>query len=219
MVGKGAWSARGHGTIHRFGRQGGRRDLLLPRVKLVRGGIHRLCNLVTTSIVLVGKGEGGTSYCLGLNWFAGVSIGYATWLQRDDAQANVSAVADAPGLHDAVLISFARREQGIVTAPGNPLRVVRPIRDARFVDLIPAVFMCNSARRQERVCRARDRQPKSTLSRPQPAAETAPPAFQSAEMPANCELFVRDRQTSVRIGLRGGPERTRTSNQSIISGR
>src|SRR5262249_21468682 len=30
-------------------------------------------------------------------------------LESDDAQANVSAVADAPGLHDAVLISFARR--------------------------------------------------------------------------------------------------------------
>ena len=44
-------------------------------------------------------------------------------LECDDVQANVSAVADAPGLHDAVLISFARREQGIVTAPGNPLKL------------------------------------------------------------------------------------------------
>jgi len=44
-------------------------------------------------------------------------------LESDDAQANVSAVADAPGLRDAVLISFARREQGIVTAPGNPLKL------------------------------------------------------------------------------------------------
>src|SRR5262245_63580475 len=44
-------------------------------------------------------------------------------LESDDAQANVSAVADAPGLHDAVLISFARREQGIVTAAGNPLKL------------------------------------------------------------------------------------------------
>jgi hypothetical protein len=33
-------------------------------------------------------------------------------------------------------------------------RVVPPIRDARFVDLILAVFMCHSARRQERVWRA-----------------------------------------------------------------
>src|SRR5262245_14632364 len=44
-------------------------------------------------------------------------------LESDNAQANISAVADAPGLHDAVLISFARREQGIVTAPGNPLKL------------------------------------------------------------------------------------------------
>ena len=28
----------------------------------------------------------------------------------------------APGLHDAVLIAFARREQGLLVAPGNPLR-------------------------------------------------------------------------------------------------
>jgi excisionase family DNA binding protein len=39
---------------------------------------------------------------------------------NDDA-ANVEAVAHAPGLHDAVLIAFARREQGLVVAPGNPL--------------------------------------------------------------------------------------------------
>src|SRR6266446_869727 len=60
----------------------------------------------------------------------------------------------------------------------------------------------------------RDRQPKSTLSRPQPAAETARPAFEPAEMPANCGLFVRDRETSVRIGLRGGAERTQTTCQA-----
>src|SRR5437016_2715548 len=63
----------------------------------------------------------------------------------------------------------------------------------------------------------RDRQPKSTLSRPQPAAETARTAFEPAEMPANCGLFVGDRKTSVRIGLRGGPGRTRTSNQTVMS--
>jgi len=36
---------------------------------------------------------------------------------------------------------------------------------------------------------------------------------------ANCGLFVRDRETLVRIGLRGGAGRIRTSNQTIISGR
>jgi putative molybdopterin biosynthesis protein len=42
-------------------------------------------------------------------------------LDGDDERANVEAVADAPGLHDAVVLGFARREQGIVVAPGNPL--------------------------------------------------------------------------------------------------
>ncbi len=39
----------------------------------------------------------------------------------DDETANPEAVADAAGLHDAVVIAFARREQGIVVASGNPL--------------------------------------------------------------------------------------------------
>jgi putative molybdopterin biosynthesis protein len=44
-------------------------------------------------------------------------------LDGDDEQANPQAVAGAAGLHDAVLIAFARREQGLVVAPGNPLRL------------------------------------------------------------------------------------------------
>jgi excisionase family DNA binding protein len=42
-------------------------------------------------------------------------------LDGNDERANVEAVASAPGLHDAVLIAFAKREQGLVVAPGNPL--------------------------------------------------------------------------------------------------
>jgi excisionase family DNA binding protein len=34
--------------------------------------------------------------------------------------ANIAAVRAMPGLHDAVLIGFARREQGLLLAPGNP---------------------------------------------------------------------------------------------------
>lgn len=34
---------------------------------------------------------------------------------------NVAAMKNEPNLHDAVLIGFARREQGILVAPGNPL--------------------------------------------------------------------------------------------------
>lgn len=42
-------------------------------------------------------------------------------LDGDDETANGDTVAQAPGLHDAVVIAFARREQGLVVAPGNPL--------------------------------------------------------------------------------------------------
>jgi molybdate-binding protein len=34
--------------------------------------------------------------------------------------ANLAAVHALPGLHDAVLVGFARREQGLLLAPGNP---------------------------------------------------------------------------------------------------
>jgi excisionase family DNA binding protein len=42
-------------------------------------------------------------------------------IEGDDEAANPEAVAHAPGLHDAVVIAFARREQGLLVAPGNPL--------------------------------------------------------------------------------------------------
>jgi excisionase family DNA binding protein len=44
-------------------------------------------------------------------------------LEGDDELANIAAVAQAPGLHDAVVIAFTRREQGLVVAPGNPLQL------------------------------------------------------------------------------------------------
>ena len=44
-------------------------------------------------------------------------------LKSDDEQTNIDFVSDAPGLHDAVVISFARREQGILVAPGNPFEL------------------------------------------------------------------------------------------------
>ena len=49
-------------------------------------------------------------------------------LDGDDEAANLDAVADAPGLHDVVVIAYARREQGLVLAPGNPLQL-RDIAD------------------------------------------------------------------------------------------
>jgi putative molybdopterin biosynthesis protein len=41
-------------------------------------------------------------------------------LENDGKSANIEAVSHAPGLHDAVVIGFARREQGLLVAPGNP---------------------------------------------------------------------------------------------------
>jgi putative molybdopterin biosynthesis protein len=41
----------------------------------------------------------------------------------DDEQTNIDFVSDAPGLHDAVVIAFARREQGILVTPGNPFEL------------------------------------------------------------------------------------------------
>lgn len=50
-------------------------------------------------------------------------------MDGDDEAANVDLARATPGLHDAVLIAFARREQGLLLAPGNPLGVAG-IQDA-----------------------------------------------------------------------------------------
>jgi excisionase family DNA binding protein len=39
------------------------------------------------------------------------------------SDANIAAVRAMPGLHDAVLVGLARREQGLLLAPGNPKRL------------------------------------------------------------------------------------------------
>lgn len=44
-------------------------------------------------------------------------------LDGDDDSANTEAVAQAQGLPEAVLIAFARREQGLIVAAGNPLKL------------------------------------------------------------------------------------------------
>jgi excisionase family DNA binding protein len=44
-------------------------------------------------------------------------------LEGDDDEANPDTVATTPGLHDAVVIAFARREQGLLVKPGNPLKL------------------------------------------------------------------------------------------------
>lgn len=44
-------------------------------------------------------------------------------LDGDDDAANADALSHAAGLHDAVLIGFARREQGLIVGTGNPLQL------------------------------------------------------------------------------------------------
>src|SRR5262245_23225804 len=90
-------------------------------------------------------------------------------------------------------------------------RVAPPIRNARFVDLIRRSSSSTQAGARNGFGEPRDWGPKSTLSRPRPAAETTRPAFEPAKVPANCGLFVRDQKTPVRIGLHGGPGRCSTS--------
>src|SRR5213080_2164727 len=95
--------------------------------------------------------------------------------------------------------------------PRCSCRVAPPIRDARLVDLNLADFMCNSVARQERVCRAQRPAAKIDAIATSASGRDRTSAFEPAEMPANCGLFLRDRETSVRIGLRGGgctPDRT-----------
>lgn len=41
----------------------------------------------------------------------------------DDDAANLAAIRAEAALHDAVVINFARREQGLLLAPGDPLRI------------------------------------------------------------------------------------------------
>jgi len=49
-------------------------------------------------------------------------------LEDPEADANIAAVAGRSDLRDAVMIAFCRREQGLLLAPGNPLKI-RAIQD------------------------------------------------------------------------------------------
>jgi excisionase family DNA binding protein len=44
-------------------------------------------------------------------------------IDGDDESANTDAVADTPGLHDAVVVAFTRREQGLLVLADNPLKL------------------------------------------------------------------------------------------------
>ena len=44
-------------------------------------------------------------------------------LEAPEADANLAAVVGRSDLQDAVLVAFCRREQGLLLAPGNPLKI------------------------------------------------------------------------------------------------
>src|SRR5260370_26877569 len=123
------------------------------------------------------------------------------------------------GAHSSLAMGSIYADGPRHSPPRCSCRVVPPIRDARLVDLNLAVFMCNSFARQERVCRAQRPVAKIDAIATSASGRDRTSAFEPAETPANCGLFLRDRETSVRIGLRGGPGRIRTSNQTVMSGR
>lgn len=52
-------------------------------------------------------------------------------LTEDGTSANIEAVSTMPGLHDAVVIGFLRREQGLVVAAGNPHGIASVAQIAR----------------------------------------------------------------------------------------
>jgi putative molybdopterin biosynthesis protein len=97
---------------------------LQPRPPIVGGSQDPLLDwaLRDSGCGLASLPEGSES---GLHRLArGEVIAAAIHLHRlagNDETANAEAVAQAPGLHDAVVIGFVRREQGLVVAPGNPL--------------------------------------------------------------------------------------------------
>lgn len=97
---------------------------LQPRPPIVGGSQDPLLDwaLRDSGCGLASLPEGSES---GLRRLArGEVIAAAIHLHRlagNDETSNAEAVAQAAGLHDAVVIGFVRREQGLVVAPGNPL--------------------------------------------------------------------------------------------------
>ena len=71
-------------------------------------------------------------------------------------------------------------------------------------DLIGRSSGATPGRRQERVWRAQRLEAKIHAIATSVGGRDRTPAFEPAKMPANCGLFVRDWETPVRIGVRGG---------------
>lgn len=72
-----------------------------------------------SGLALLSEGSSAGLAKLDLNEIAMAAIHVHS--SADDAEANVQAVRDTTRLTDAVVMAFARREQGLLTAAGNPL--------------------------------------------------------------------------------------------------
>ena len=68
----------------------------------------------------VGSEAGFSRFIAGETIVAGMHL-HA--LEDPEADANVAAVTGRSDLQDAVMIAFCRREQGLLLAPGNPLKI------------------------------------------------------------------------------------------------
>lgn len=97
---------------------------LTPRPPIIGGSQDPLMDwaLVDSGSGLASLPEGSQAGLLRLS--RGEVLAAAIHLHRiegEDESTNTESVARTPGLHDVVVIGFARREQGLVVAPGNPL--------------------------------------------------------------------------------------------------
>ena len=75
------------------------------------------CGLATLA---VGSEAGFTRFVAGETIAAAMHL-HA--LEAPEADANLAAVVGRSDLQDAVLVAFCRREQGLLLAPGNPLKI------------------------------------------------------------------------------------------------
>ena len=82
-------------------------------------------------------------------------------LDGDDEEANVDAVAQRPDCTTRCVIGFARREQGLVVAAGNPLRLA----DMPSIAAQARAARAAPARRRRATAAARARRPRRARAR------------------------------------------------------
>lgn len=74
-------------------------------------------------LALLSEGSSAGLDRLGANGVTMAAIHLHALPEQEDGGANERALALHPRLHDGVLIAFARREQGLLVAPQNPLSI------------------------------------------------------------------------------------------------